>query len=319
MNAIVPAGLPAIDVRLPVVFGARTLVDEWLSGRSPRTAEAYAQDLEDFRRFVGADTGTAAAEALLSRGAGPANALALAYRTHLLDRNLAPNTVNRRLAAIRSLVSLAQLVGRVEWTLRVRNVRVELRRGTKGPNEAGIRALLAELGGRRGPKAARDLALFRLLLDLGLRRFEVARLDLAHLDLEGGRVSVLRKGKRERIWLEVPPKTAAALAAWLKVRGRAPGPLFTAFRREGAPRLTEDGLYRMVRELGTAAGVLGLRTHKIRHSAVTCARRLAHEAGIQLEEVLDFSGHADVKTLQIYLDREKSRQGEIAGLVAAAF
>jgi integrase/recombinase XerC len=308
-----------ISVRPPVTFDPHTLVEEWLAGRSPRTRRAYSEDLEDFRRFVGADTGTAAADALLAHGAGPANALALAYRSHLVERGLAANTVNRRLAALRSLVSLAQLVGRVEWTLRVRNVRVELRRETRGPNEAGIRALFAELDRRKGAKAARDRAIFRLLFDLGLRRFEVAGLDLAHLDLEGARVAVLRKGKRERVSLELAPPTVAALAAWVKVRGTASGPLFTAFRRAPGERLDVDGLYRMIRGLGAAAGVVGLRTHKLRHSSVTCARRLAAEKGIQIEDLRDFSGHANISTLQVYLDRERSRQGEITRLVAAAF
>jgi integrase/recombinase XerC len=309
----------AISVSGPAPFNPRPLVDEWLAGRSPRTQEAYREDLEDFRRFAGAATGTAAAEALLANGAGPANALALAYRAHLVDRGLAANTVNRRLSALRSLVSLAQLVGRVEWNLRVRNVRVELRRDTRGPNEAGIRAIFAELDRRRGPKAVRDRAIFRLLFDLGLRRFEVAGLDLVHLDLEGAHVAVLRKGKRERLSLELAPQTVAALAAWVKVRGAAPGPLFTAFRRAAGERLDVDGLYRMVRALGAAAGVVGLRTHKLRHSSVTTARRLSAERGIQIEDLRDFSGHANIATLQVYLDRERSRQGEITRLVAAAF
>jgi integrase len=144
-------------------------------------------------------------------------------------------------------------------------------------------------------------------------------LDLEHLDLEGARLAVLRKGKRERRWLQLPPKTVAALAAWLEVRGAAPGPVFTAFRRGGLERLAGDGLYRMVRALGRDAGVVGLRPHKVRHSAITKVRQRAHEKGIPLEAVLDFSGHADVKTLLIYLDRDKSRQGELAALVSEAF
>jgi integrase/recombinase XerC len=297
----------------------RRLVDAWLEGRSPRTREAYAADLADFQRFIGAEDGNAAAAALLSRGAGPANELVLAYRAALVERGLASATINRRLAALRSLVSVAQLLGQVEWALRIRNLRREARRETKGPGEAALRALLDELEGRQGPKGARDRAIFRLLLDLGLRRFEVAGLDLERVDLAGARIAVLRKGKRERAWLELPPKCVAALARWIELRGPAPGPLFTGFRRAAGQRLEPDGVYRMIRALGSAAGVVGLRTHKIRHSAITVARRLAHERGIAIEEVLDFSGHADVKTLMVYLDRDRSRQGEISSMVSEAF
>lgn len=295
------------------------LVASWLDGLSPRSREAYAGDLEDFRRFLGAANPGAAADVLLGRRAGAANELVLAYRSWMVERGLASATVNRRLAALRSLVGLANLLGRVEWTLRIRNVRHEGRRDTKGPGDDGLRAILEELARRRGPKAVRDRTIFRLLLDLGLRRFEVTGLDLAHVDLAGSRLAVLRKGKRERRWLAMPAKTVATLAAWLEVRGSAPGPLFTAFRRQPLQRLDGDGLYRMIREVGRAAGVMGLRPHKIRHSSITKVRQRAHDHGIPLEAVLDFSGHADVKTLLIYLDRDKSRQAELAALVSEVF
>jgi integrase/recombinase XerC len=294
-------------------------VAAWLEGRSERTREAYASDLEDFRRFVGADDGSAAAAALLSNRAGPANELVLAYRTAMTGRGLASATINRRLAALRSLVDLANLLGTVEWSLGIKNVRHERRKDTAGPGEAGLRALISELEARPGAKGVRDRAMFRLLLSLGLRRFEVVGLDLEHVDLVGARVAVLRKGKKERRWMDLPPKAVAALADWLEERGTDPGPLFTGFARGKGERLRGDGLYRMVRDLGRAAGVLGLRPHKIRHSSITACRKRAAEAGIHLEEVTDFSGHANVTTLQIYLDRDKSRQGELAGLVDAAF
>jgi integrase/recombinase XerC len=319
--AVIPAP-PPFPARVVSGDGPRDprrLVAAWLEGRSERTREAYASDLEDFRRFIGAEDGSAAAAALLSNRAGAANELVLAYRTAMTGRGLASATINRRLAALRSLVDLANLLGTVEWSLGIKNVRHERRKDTAGPGETGVRALLEELRGRAGDKGVRDRAMFRLLLDLGLRRFEVVGLDVEHLDLAGARVAVLRKGKKERRPLELPPKCVAALAAWLEVRGTEPGPLFTGFARGKGRRLDGDGLYRMVRELGTAAGVLGLRTHKIRHSAITACRKRAHEAGIPLEEVLDFSGHADVRTLQVYLDRDKSRQGELAALVSEAF
>jgi len=59
-------------------------------------------------------------------------------------------------------------------------------------------ALCAFKQGCHDAEAARDVALF-LLLDYGcaLRRDEVVGFDLKHFDARG-RLSVLRKGKRER-------------------------------------------------------------------------------------------------------------------------
>jgi site-specific recombinase XerC len=68
---------------------------------------------------------------------------------------------------------------------------------------------------QHGAKAARDVAIF-LLLGYGraLRRSQVAQLDLQDFDARGGRVNVLRKGKREKKWLSVDPLVARLLRAW---------------------------------------------------------------------------------------------------------
>jgi hypothetical protein len=87
------------------------LLAAFLSGRNERTLRAYARDLEDFRAFLEAATIEDAARALLSGGPGGANAQVLSYRAHLVERGLTPATVNRRLAAIRSLVRVARLLG----------------------------------------------------------------------------------------------------------------------------------------------------------------------------------------------------------------
>src|SRR4051794_116949 len=87
------------------------LLRAFLSGRSPRTLRAYAADLADFARWAGALDATEAARLLLAAGPGGANLAALSYRAHLLERGLAPATVARRLAALRSLVKLARTLG----------------------------------------------------------------------------------------------------------------------------------------------------------------------------------------------------------------
>ena len=45
------------------------------------------------------------------------------YRAHLQDRKLSPATINRRLAALRSLVKLARTLGLVTWGLEVEGLR----------------------------------------------------------------------------------------------------------------------------------------------------------------------------------------------------
>ncbi len=64
------------------------LLAAFLAGRSDCTRRAYSQDLDDFRRFLRARKVYDAATALLSRGHGEANRVALAWRASLQERRL---------------------------------------------------------------------------------------------------------------------------------------------------------------------------------------------------------------------------------------
>ena len=298
-------------------FAPSDLVEAFLSGVSELTRRAYGQDLEDFRAFVGATDLDAAAGALLSRKPGEANAVGLAYRNALRGRGLAPATVNRRLAALRSLVKLGRTMGLVSWSLEVPNEKAQAYRDTRGPGRSGFQILMEQINGRQDPKAHRDRAILRLLYDLGLRRAEVCRLDLDDVDLEAGKVNVLGKGRRQKELLTLPAPTVEALGTWLAARGDAAGPLFGNFDRAGkGGRLTPRAINYLVTGLGRKVG-LKVTPHGLRHTAITEAVKSAQANGIGLEEVRDFSRHADVKTLMIYRDRERNVQGQLAALVAA--
>lgn len=316
-HTLLPAVAPRTSNDLsPLRDEASELVEAFLSGRSERTLKAYGQDLRSFAAFVQVEDVDAAAALLLSQGQGRANGLVLKYRADMREKGLAPATMNRRLAALRSLVKLARTLGMVPWTLEVANEKSEKYRDTAGPGRSGVRLLLETLDSRLDAKAKRDRAAVRLLYDLALRRGEVVGLDLADVDIDGGKVLVLRKGKREKLALTLPVPTKEALVEWIEARGSDDGPLFVNFDRAGkGGRLTGTSLYRIVRDLGVEAGVK-VRPHGLRHTAITEAVKAANRAGISLEEVRDFSGHADVKTLMVYRDRERNVQGQLAALVA---
>jgi integrase/recombinase XerC len=292
------------------------LVEAFLAGRSPRTVRAYSGDLSDFAGIVGAATVAAAAAQLLAGGAGQANALALDYRTDLLNRGLSPATVNRRLAALRSLVKLGRLLGLVAWSLEAEGVKSEAYRDTRGPGRDGFRRLLAVLADRHDAKGVRDRALLRLTYDLGLRRAEAVGIDVADLDREAGTVAVLGKGRREKITLTLPAPTEAALDAWLAVRGTGPGPLFHRLDRagKGKGRLTGAGVYDIIVSLGRRVG-LRVRPHGLRHSAITSALDATNG---DIRAVQRFSRHKDVRVIARYDDNRQDLAGQVARKVAGA-
>ncbi len=293
--------------------GRLPLVETFLSGRSPRTLEAYGQDLRDFARFVGATSSEAAVQVLLGRGRGEANATAHAYRAALLEKGLSPSTVNRRLAALRSLVKLARLFNLSDFSLDVESVKSKPYRDTRGPGRAGVRLLLDELERHQGPKATRDHALVRLLYDLGLRRGEAVALDVKDVDFKSGTVSILGKGRTERETLTLPEPTKKALEAWVAVRGSAEGPLFVNFDRAGkGQRLAGRSVARILGALGEALG-LKVRPHGLRHAAITEA---LDRTGGNLRAVQRFSRHLDSRVLGLYDDNREDLGGEVARLVA---
>ncbi len=317
MEASYPPPAPlrnADDAPAPSLSAPERLLGAFLSGRSPRTLRAYALDLADFARWSGVASAAAAARLLLAAGQGGANGTALSYRAALLARGLSAATVNRRLAALRSLVKVARLLGLVTWQLDVEGVASEPLRDTRGPGTAGVRALLAELGRRPpGPARRRDVALVRLLFDLGLRRAEAAGLDLADLDLDAGCAWVKGKGRSGRVRLTLPGPTRAALSAWLAGRGSAPGPLFVALDRgHRGHRLTGQAVYAIVRGLGEGAGVRA-RPHGLRHAAITAALDATNG---DVRAVQKFSRHKDVRVLQRYDDNRQDLAGGVASRIA---
>jgi integrase/recombinase XerC len=311
----VPAVIPSANGLDPSSPAARLLA-AFLSGRKADTIKAYRADLEDFQAFAQAASLSEAAQRLMASCPGDANAQALSYKAHLLERGLSAATVNRRLAALRSLVKLGRTLGLVTWTLEVEGMKSETYRDTKGPGRAGFRDMLDALAKRQDAKGIRDRAILRCLFDLGLRRAEVIRLDMDDFNPEAATVAVLGKGRTEKVSLTLPPETHAAIVAWLAIRGGDPGPLFRSMdpAKKGDGRLSGMGLYLAVRGAGEMVGIK-TRPHGLRHAAITEALDVTRG---NIRAVQKFSRHRDVRVLERYDDNRLDLAGEVARQVAAS-
>lgn len=296
------------------------LLDAFYAGRSANTVRAYRQDHESFRAFLArqeglapwADTAERAVRTLLALTHGQANALALAFRNDLTAR-LQPATVNRRMAALRSVVQLGNMLGLVAWSLDVENVETATYRDTRGPGRAGVKAVLERARERPDAKGLRDTAIVRLLHDVALRRGEVVSLDLEHYDARRGVLSIRGKGRSQRESLTLPAATRKALEAWIAARGSRAGPLFHRLDRagKGDGRLTGEAVRLAVKALGAGVG-LTVRPHGFRHTAITAALDASNG---NVRKVQRFSRHRDLRTLQVYDDNRSDFAGEMANLI----
>jgi integrase/recombinase XerC len=300
---------------------ADELLESFLSDKSPKTIEAYKRDLEDFSQFLGARDINHVAHIFFSGGLFKANHLALKYKTFLSEqRKLQPTTVNRKLAAIRSFADMAYTLGIINWKVRVKNQKiVSSVHDTSGPGKTGVQKLQSAIIKRTDDKGLRDRAILHLLFDLALRRSEVVGLDLGDINLTTGTLQVLGKGRLQKETLSLPKRTQEILREWIEARGDFEGPLFLNFHHDSSirgKRLTADGLYHIIRDLGNRTGQK-VRPHGLRHTSISEAVRKSQAIGMDVTKVLKFSRHRNLNTLQVYIDAVENAQGEIAELVAA--
>jgi integrase/recombinase XerC len=159
---------------------------------------------------------------------------------------------------------------------------------------------------RTGRKfGARDQAILELFYATGIRVSELAGLDMDDLDLEGGYVRVLGKGRKERI-VPFGHKAAEAIRAYLGARhelcasdrgsGETPvgDAVFLNFRGR---RLTTRGLARIVdRQVVRLAQRLRVHPHTLRHTFATHMLN----AGADLRAIQELLGHESLSTTQKY-------------------
>ena len=197
-------------------------------------------------------------------------------------RRLAPTTIGRKLAAVRSFLRHALGPNRVPDTSFAPR---RARRLPEAPRAQEVDAELDTLGGE-GPLAIRNRALVELVYSAGLRSQEAVDLDLADLDFEQELVRVRGKGGKERV-VPLGEEASHRLALYLRLarpelaRG-AENALFLSARGR---RLDTSTLRRLVRH-----------PHRLRHAFATHLL----EGGADLRVIQELLGHSSLSTTQIY-------------------
>lgn len=301
---------------------AQALLRDFESARSPLTLRAYRTDLANFAALLKFDSTPAAVAQLIGHGPGEANRLALHYRECLQQALLAPATIARRLATLRSLCRIARMVGIITWALDLPGPRLVPYRDTRGPGRAGFQRLIQAAEAQEDPKKSRDLAILWLLYGRALRRSEVCRLTVPNdIDITGSRLHILGKHRAEPEWITVPPATKRALVQWLTVRGTASGPLFVRLDRVAAEAkrmsgdhgpLTGEAIRQLISTLGRRVNVRA-RPHGLRHAAITEALAASHG---DLRAVQRYARLKSANTIKVYDDERADLGGEIARMIA---
>jgi integrase/recombinase XerD len=266
--------------------------------RAPRTVEAYRRDLARVSERLGKPLGRATPEDLER------------YLAELRAEGLAPATIARKAAALRSFFRHQTLLGArsdnpaAELDLPRRTRRLPR---TLSPAEA---ERLVEAAAGTQPRDLRDRALVEFLYGAGLRVSEAVSLERGGVDLENRLVRCVGKGDKERI-VPIGRQGAEALRRYL-ARGR---PFLDRRHRpelflnaKGGP-LTRAGAFLILRRLAARAGLEPERIHPhlLRHSFATHLL----EGGADLRSVQEMLGHADLSTTELYTHVSDRRRREL--------
>jgi integrase/recombinase XerC len=281
---------------------------------SDRTKQAYASAIDGFfQAIAGTPANADLISAFLQLERGRAIELVLGYQADLREADLAPATINLRLAAIKSLVAHARKLDYCNFDLKqVKGVKARAYRDTTGVKPEIYKEAIDRLD-RTTVKGKRDYAIARLLWDNALRRIEIQRLTIA--DYNPPQLWIWGKGRGEKELVDLSKKSIAAIEDWLSVRGttEATKPLFIALdnRSYGKPISGRSIDRNVVKEFGIETKKMS--PHKVRHSTITAA--LDSTDG-NVRKVQKFSRHRTIDVLLIYDDNRLGMQGEVTDTVA---
>lgn len=316
-----PEGISVFDVQTHQVTN-QDVINTWFAGKSGKTLEAYGNDLDQFAKWCGEPDGRAAAQRLLQCTQQQALMIVLQWKNHMMteettgkDQRLTSSTINRRLAAVRSLLKMGRNLGLIDWEIQIPNVKQHRNKDVRGPDEEGFQKLLETAEARNDAIGARNAAMIYLAFTHALRRSEFVTLDMEHVDLKKHTIRIKGKGQHDRKTLKVPDKAWEYIQKWLNHRGNDPGALFCSFNNADKgrfKRLDHASVNKIFKKIGKAAGEDRNNPHGLRHSSITKA--LQRTQG-NLAIVSEFSRHKSVNTLMNYWDSYKDHAAEISKLI----
>ncbi|TDC21362.1 tyrosine-type recombinase/integrase [Kribbella albertanoniae] len=272
----------------------------WLGGSrraSPQTRIAYADDLLLWAEWARRELGRDRFALDLHR------AEVTMWLSQQQDAGATESSIARRLSTLSSLYRYA-----ASWGLQVVSPisdddhRPKFHRGRRATSarvlEADdISAILA------AATDVRDALVVGLLFTGALRVSELCAADDSHRQDEGRRtwLVITRKGGAT---VRVPLETTVAelLDLYVAIRppwtGPGPAPLVAD---AAGNRLDRHDVTRLLRRLAKAAGIPRpekVTPHSLRATAITDQKR----RGLNAEDIQELSGHADVRTVMIYID-----------------
>ncbi|MBI4707009.1 MAG: site-specific tyrosine recombinase XerD [Candidatus Omnitrophica bacterium] len=228
------------------------------------------------------------------------------FMMHQKEKGISPNSIARRLAAIRmfhrflarerivkqdpsNLVDTPRLWKKIPDTLSLNEVDVLL-------GQPDI----------RNKQGLRDKAILETLYATGMRVSEAVNLKTSNVNLDVGFLRCIGKGNKERV-IPIGKKAIASINKYLEQArqefAKKQESEYLFLSRFGK-KISRQSFWKIIRKYASKAGInKPMRPHILRHSFAT--HLLEH--GADLRSVQEMLGHSNISTTQIYTHINKDR------------
>lgn len=258
---------------------------------SERTIVEYGRDIAQFEDFL-------QEKAVLFIPAEISSDDVREWVIHLMDGGASPNSVNRRLSALRTFY---------KFLLKRGEVLADPTRKVTGPKrkkplpyfvrEKEMDQLLDEVDFGEGFAACRDRLIIRTFYETGMRLSELIGLNDGDVDFSASQFKVTGKRNKQRL-IPFGDGLKQFLQEYVSLRNseiiKADGAFFV---KENGARVTKGLVYRIVKQnLSKVVTIKKRSPHVLRHTFATTM--LNHDA--ELGAVKDLLGHSSLAATEIY-------------------